>query len=203
MLETTVDINATFTGRGTTLMNTATGTYGTFDLKGGKGVLRALGQSKVGQAANVVSGLGALAGALTGKQEISAGADLVGIFAEIPFDRFLMHAERGTDLNLKVTNLEFVGPEVRITGSGVVQNQPNVPVSQQPMQLTLQLAAKGNIAQVLKQRNLISAQPDEQGYFVMQKSFTIGGTPSKADSTSLWSILLGAGTDLLRGFLGK
>jgi len=58
------------------------------------------------------------------------------------------------------------------------------------MQIQLQFGAKGGLEHLLGRANALGEQADPEGYRLMQRAFTIGGTPSNPDSSSLWSILL-------------
>ena len=101
-----------------------------------------------------------------------------------------MQVERGADLGLKLTNIEFLSPLMRTTGSGSLGNKPGVAMQDQPMQILLQFGAKGGLEHLLARANALGEQADPQGYRLMQKTFTVGGSPSKPDSSSLWTFLL-------------
>ncbi len=191
-LETNVTVDAKINGKGTTAANLAQNAYGTFDVAGSKGVLRVLGQ-KAGTAVT----LGSLALGLAGGKSdtASAIAELAAKFAELPFDKFTMHVDRGADLNLNVSHLEFLSSDARISGSGGIKNVPGVPIQKQPMQFTLQLGAKDDIAVLLNRLHALNGKQDEQGYYMMSRSFTVGGTPSSGASTDLWKILAQIGAD--------
>jgi hypothetical protein len=64
LLESTVKVAAKVTGRGATVPDTLTRTFGQFEVTGGPGILRALGQKS--QSVGTASALLGLAGALTG-----------------------------------------------------------------------------------------------------------------------------------------
>jgi len=62
-------------------------------------------------------------GAATGSDTTAALAELLSEMNEMKFDRFTMHVERGSDLNLKLTSLEFVSPDKHLTGSGQIEHR--------------------------------------------------------------------------------
>jgi len=82
----------------------------------------------------------------------------------MPFDRFTMHVDRGRDLNLNLTTLEFISPVTRLTGSGTIQHQKDVRIANQPLHLELQLAGKGHMAVLLGKLNLLGGKQDDEGY---------------------------------------
>jgi hypothetical protein len=49
------------------------------------------------------------------------------------------------------------------------------------------------LAYLLQRVGMLGANKDDKGYQLMTRTFTVGGTPAKPDSGSLWSLLLQAG----------
>ncbi len=187
-IETSVTVVADLKGNGANISELAKNVYGRFDVTGSDGVLRALGRK--GQVASGLSAALGIAGALTGSATTSAVGELTATFAELKFDSFKMQVERGADLALKLTSIEFKSPLMRTTGSGTLANRPDVAMQDQPMQIQLQFGAKGGLEHLLGRANALGEQADPEGYRLMQRNFTVGGTPSNPDSSSLWSILL-------------
>ncbi len=206
-LETNVTVDSKIGGQCTNLRNLMMNAYGNFDVTGSKGVLRALA-NKTGRTVGGVSSIAGLAGAFLNNQNtaaaVSAGADLAGKLAELPFDGFSMHVNRGADLAFKIGSIEFISPDTRLSGSGEIANQPGVAIANQPMKITLTLAGKDNMAFLLDKAGLLSGNKDDKGYYTMSTNFTVGGTPAKADSNELWRIIAEAGLKAAAGkFLGK
>jgi hypothetical protein len=205
-LETKVTVDAKLNGKGSTLGNLAQNTYGTFDVNGSKGVLRALG-NKTGTAINRGSTALGIIGAVTGHDTATAVAELTQKLAELPFDQVTMHVERGADLNLKVSRIEFLSPDTRVVGTGEIRNQPGVAIQNQPMQFNVQLSGKEGMAFLLNRLKVLNGRQDEQGYYVMEKTFTIGGTPANADASDLYKYLaslgIRMGSEGLLKILGK
>lgn len=195
-IESKVTITSQLSGTGATLPDLIQGTYGKFDLTGGQGTLRALGRK--GQAVGAVSSIIGIVGALRGSDTTLALSELTAALNELKFDSFKMHVERGADLNLKVSALEFMSPLMRTTGSGGITKQGNEPVQNQPMRFDLQLGAKDQLALLLNKAGLLSDKQDEKGYSLMSYTFSIGGTPAKPDSSQLWKII---GEAAARSFL--
>lgn len=191
-LESLVSIDAKIESRAPTIPDLLQRATGSFDVKGSKGVLRALAR-KEGAVSNAVNVGSALLGALNGAiAQKSAGAaalvDLTRKLAALPFDSFTMQAERGADLNINVTRLEFLSSDTRLTGTGTITNQPGVPIQNQPMHLQLQLAGKDDMAVLLDRVHLLGTQQDDRGYQLMSTAFNVTGTPAKPDSSDYWRI---------------
>jgi hypothetical protein len=186
-MESRLVVAANLNGNGATPTDLAKGIYGRFELTGSGGVLRALGRR--GQTVGTVSTIVGLIGAARGSNTTTAIADLTSAFNELRFDRFAMQLERGPDLNIKVTSLEFISPFMRVLGAGGITATEGATVPSQPMRINLQFGAKDNFAALLSRAGALSGKQDEQGYYLMSRSFTVGGTASNPDASSLWTML--------------
>lgn len=193
--ESKVTVNAKLNGTGRNTDDLMQNVYGTFDLEGSKGVTRMLARKGgAGQAVNLASTALSILGAARGSDTTSALGTLASTMNEMQFDKFTMKVERGADLNIKVSTLEFISPIMRLTGSGGLTKTgaPNETIQNQPMAFTFQLAAKDQFAVVLNKTGVLGANKDEKGYYQMTQTFSIGGTPAKPDSSQLWQVLGGA-----------
>lgn len=191
-METKVTVAAILNGNGATTTDLAKNVYGVFDVNGTAGVLRALSRKgTTGQVVNLASSALAILGAARGSDTTSAIAGLASTFNEMPFDKFTMRVERGADLNLKVSTLEFISPLMRTTATGGITNTgpADTPIQNQPMQLQFQLGAKDQLALLLNKAGALGEKQDEKGYYLMTQTFKVGGTAAKPDSSSLWKIL--------------
>ena len=150
-------------------------------------------------------------------------SELTAALAEMRFDNFTMRVERGADLNLKLSTLEFISPIMHLTGTGEVKNsntpaptsgrvlasvgapsgKAETPIQNQPMTIQLQLGAKDQFAHLLNRAGVLSQNVDPKGYNLMSQSFTIGGTPANPDSSQLWQFLGAAAARAAAGALLK
>lgn len=200
MLETTVKVAAKLAGNGTDVGNLIERTYGSFEVTGSKGVLRALGRK--GETVSTATALIGLAGALAGGgQRVAAAAGGVSQLGreleEMKFDGLTVKVERDAALNLNVNTIEFLSPTTRLTGKGRVTHVAGKSFEQWPLQFEFRLAGKGYLQQLLNEARVLSGQQDDKGYAVMGDAFTVGGTASGV-TTNLWQIIARAG---LGGFL--
>ncbi len=197
-LEGIVNVDGTFQGHGATLTELAKNAYGRFNVVGQQGVLRMLARnddSALGGLGGIAQGaavLGGLLGQSKNRPEVAVISQLVGKLAELPYDRFSMQVERGADLGLKMSNIEFLSPDTIITGVGGIVAQEGIPAAQQPMQFTLQLAARGPMAEALDQLKLLKGEADPHGFRAMSRTFQLKGSASKPDSKDLWRSILEA-----------
>lgn len=197
-LEATVGLGANVNGQGGTLPELLQNAYGTVDVNGTAGVLRMLG--KRGETIGKVSALVGLVGALQGSDRTMAATELASAFNELKFDRFKMKVERGADLNLKFSNIEFVSPIMRLSGTGSLTAKEGVALENQPMTIVLTLGGKGTLAQLLGKAGLLSGETDDQGYALISQKFTVGGTPANADPNAFWRMVAEAGLRAAAGF---
>lgn len=197
-LETKATLVARLNGTGATLGDLALGTHGKFDLTGTKGVMRALARKgQAGAAVNIASFGLAVLGAARGSDTTMAIAELTRALNEVAFDSVKLQVERGADLAFKLTSLELVSPILRMTGTGSLAAKDPAEIQNAPMNITLQLGAKDELAHLLNRVGMLGGNTDERGYYLMARNFAIGGTPSKPDNSALWKILLEAGLGAL------
>jgi hypothetical protein len=188
MMETNVSVDADVKGAGVNVEDLAQNAYGTFDVKGTKGVLRALAQ-KTGTAVGLGAKALGLFGAIKGSDSTVAVSELVSQLKELSFDSFSMHVERTADMNLKLTSLEFLSPSTRLTGTGTIEHRKGTAFDQLPLHVEAQLAGREHMEVLLRRVSMLNGTVDEKGYQVMSSPFVIGGTVGKPDSGELWKVL--------------
>jgi len=200
VVETTVTVTSKFNGTAANLAEFADRLTGQFEFKGTKGILRAL--NKKAETTSTVTGLLGLAAGLAGQQKIAQGlagaSELASVLKDIPFDGITVQVERGTDAAIVVKSVEFLSPNMHLTGSGRIDHKPGVQFGLAPLNLELQFAAKGEIANGLKNARQLSGKTDAKGYALMTTPFTMGGTVSKPDSSAFWrNLTLNTGAGFL------
>ena len=201
LLESTVKVAAKITGRGATVPDTLRRTFGQFEVTGGPGILRALGQKS--QSVGTASALLGLAGALTGSGNTMALGQLGRELEEMKFDSFSLKVERDAALSFRTTAIEFLSPTKRLTGRGTMTYREGVPFDEWPFELEFRLAGKDYMARLLNEARALSGQEDERGYYPMAVPFTVNGTVSRVN-TSLWKVLAGTAARAgLEGLLGR
>jgi hypothetical protein len=189
-LETKATLTARLNGSGGNVLDLGKNAFGKFELTGSQGVMRYLARKgQAGAAVNIASFGLAVLGAARGSDTTVAIAELARALNEVNFDSVKVQIERAADLSFKLTSLEFISPVLRLTGSGSVASKQLEDVQNAPMDITLELGAKGELGYLLQRVNMLSANKDPKGYQLMSRNFTIGGTPAKPDSSSLWKIL--------------
>jgi|GEM_PF-5355425 len=190
-METTFTIATKFNGTAANLPEFADRIQGQFDFKGSKGILRAL--NKKAETTSLATGLLGLAAGLAGQQKLAAGlnsaAELAQLLKDMQFDGITVQVERGADAAIVVKSLEVLSPMMRLTGTGRIDSKPGIPFAISPLALTLQLAAKGQLANGLNQARQLDGKTDAKGYYLMATPFALAGTVEKPDSSDFWKNL--------------
>lgn len=195
---------------------------GDFSLTSKGGVFRALSadiSSKVAtttKAASTLATLGNLAGALTGRKDISdaaskaeAVASLSRIISAIEYDQLNVVLTRDAALNLTLKDFTLIAPELRLAGTGRIDAKAGLELGAQPLVMEFKLGARGTTGKLLKSLAALETdKPDDLGYFRSNLPLRLTGSLGKPDTSELQSALVklayeksGAG-DLLNRFLG-
>ena len=195
---------------------------GDFSLTSKSGVFRALSadiSSKVAtttKTASTLATLGNLAGALTGRKDISdaaskaeAVASLAKMISAIEYDQLNVVFTRDAALNMTLKDFTLIAPELRLAGTGRIDAKAGLELAAQPLVMEFKLGARGTTGKLLKSLAALETEkPDDLGYFRSNLPLRVTGSLGKPDTSELQSALVklayeksGAG-DLLNRFLG-
>jgi hypothetical protein len=202
------DINSRLAGRGATLPDLLQRSTGTFDLlsKGGKfRLLRSditeFLQGKSGLGSLFMGSLGSLLSSKNSDKDgegkggarldeyASMAVELADYFAEIPFDQFSVVLVRDAKLNIQLQDLALISPMVRLTGTGGVTHTPHKAFSEQPMEIQLQLATRGRMAEIFGKAGLLKEAKDNLGYQPLNRLIQVRGTLGRPDSSEFRELL--------------
>jgi hypothetical protein len=178
------------------------------------GIFRALRADladKVQKSQSTVAVIGGLLGAVTGKEKLSDYAnrtqnvtDIAQALAEIPFDQLHLTVTRDAQLNLRLQDFSLISPEVRLGGTGEIRAVDGVDLAKQPLDLRLQLGARGHLADQMNRVSLLDGKKDDLGYVGFVTPVHVGGTLSSPDTNELKAALVKAAAgSLLNSLLGK
>ena len=113
---------------------------------------------------------------------------LTAYLREVPYDEVKIEAVRGQDLNINLTNFTVLGPEIHVSGAGMVQYMDNLPVVDQPLRIDALLAAKGQAAYLLNNLGQLTDRKDAFDFY-RGPTFSIRGTPANPDYSELFRLL--------------
>ncbi|MEM8549946.1 MAG: hypothetical protein AAGF10_04085 [Verrucomicrobiota bacterium] len=200
------NVTGTATGKGPTMAELMNRIMGQFSLEGRNGSLRMLaaaGQEDTAMAGSLIlGGLSAFTGGDT--QKISSSLNnLINTLREIPYERFAIQANREQNLDINLSELALVGPQIRLQGQGKVTHVEGTPLPQQPLRAEVNLMAKDNTAKMLTDLKLLQGtEPDEQGFY-QAFSFPVTGTLSKPNYDNLNQLIADAGKQIIQQEIGK
>ena len=171
-------------GQGRNGLDLALGSLGDIALSGRQGVFRGLaGRGKTAsKAAKVV-------GALTFSRQLRAIGRLLDDLDELPFSRMSVSLLRDSPRQLRLEDISLIAPRLRLAGRGSVTAQPGLALALSPMEASLDLAARGDMAILFDGMGLLEEGADGQGFRAMNRSLTIGGSLAEPDTSALWDAL--------------
>ena len=182
------------TGSGSTLDEAVDSSVGDFKITGTNGVLTAFELDNRSQL-----GLGVMG--LLGKQfdrpGISAIAETVPYFKDIRFDSFVLELKRGADQKVMIPQLKFIGESLLIDGYGMIAASNIQDIMDQPLQLGLELGAKGKLVHYLETLQLLKPVVAEDGFRRWNKAANIKGTLGDPDTSEIMDILSSAAKSAL------
>ncbi|MEO0508517.1 MAG: hypothetical protein AAF065_01500 [Verrucomicrobiota bacterium] len=180
------DGSGAFAGRGATLQEALEEFEGELTITGREGVLTAFeldGRSQLG-----LLGAGLL-GQHLNRPGITALAEAVPYFKNMPFSDFDLRMSRGADKRITVPEMTLVGDSLLINGSGFIAATNLSEIMEQPLALTLDLGAKGILIEYLETLQLLGSDIDEDGFRRWNQAIEISGTLDKPDTSALMKIL--------------
>jgi hypothetical protein len=180
---------------GVRLRGLGSGLTGQWAVLGGPGEFRGFREQT--RSASSVAGL---LGAFLKSDRLQALAGLAQELGVIRYEQIRMDVERDAAGRLTVGRLQLQGPGIKLAGEGWVGASPWDGYGQAPMSLTFRMGAKGTLADLLGEVGLAElGRIDAEGYRLMNRSFTVGGSPMAPDVSDLWGILREAATGALFG----
>ncbi len=170
------------------------GTFHLLDLVPNKGLSAGLKTvSTVAGVANALIGLLGKKDPTNGKAAIAS--DILGLLTnldEFKYTKFSFIAQRGADLNVKLSEFDVQSALVELAGTGQVTYTRGVAIPDQPLAATLSLNAKGGVAQGLNAIHLLKGTLPSG--FSQGPQFQVGGSMQHPDYKFLYNLFVqGAG----------
>ena len=130
--------------------------------------------------------------------------DIAQSLAEIPYDQLSLAVTRDPQLNLRLQDFSLISPQVRLGGTGEIRAVAGTDLAKQPLDLRLQLGARGHLADQMNRASLLDGKKDDLGYVGFTVPVHVGGTLSNPDTGELKTALVKAAAgSLLNSILGK
>ncbi len=169
-LEGTYELTAKVNGQGADPAAAASTAAADIKLSGRAGALRAfnLDANPYTKTASKLASLAGFAGAFTGNTQLAErGAQVTALNAvarqlsNLPYEELTVAARRGTSGVIELGEVKLTSPEIKLAGSGTIQALPGRTLVQQPLALSFELGARGDMARNLAVLRLVS--PPEEG----------------------------------------
>lgn len=139
------------------------------------------------------SNLGLIGAGLLGSQlnrpGLTALAQAVPYFENMPFTDFTLRLNRNSDKRINIPELRFVGRNLLIDGTGNIAASSLKEAMNQPLDLTLQLGAKGKLVDYLETLSLLGPNTAEDGFRRWNNAIKIKGSLGDPDTSALQRIL--------------
>lgn len=201
-LEGTYALTATLAGEGAEPGAAASAAAADFTLTGKSGVLRVLNldtnrYAKIG-GSKELGALAGLIGAAAGDssagriaQQAAAANGFARKLGNLPYDEIVFDVKRGADGAITVEQVSLRSPEISLVGTGSVGALPGRAFLDQPLALTLDLGASGEIARQLAALNLLKNADESAGYLPLVEPVKLDGTLRQVGTTQLNRLVLG------------
>lgn len=199
-VEGTFTVNGQLGGKGETLARTIERTRGQFSLTSRQGVFRGLQRtsSKVSLTSKAVELGASVLGSLLGSQKGTKAAEKVAgtayfvdqlaqSLAELKYDQLNVRLVRDDALNMQLEDFSLVSPELRLLGQGTVTYQADKPLLEQPLNLTLTLAGREKLEQLLGKIRLLDGTRDDLGYAKVTQPVVVTGTLARPDPSAFFT----------------
>ena len=204
-VEGTFTVNGHLAGTGETLDRTLARTRGQFELTSRQGIFRGLQRTsnRVSMTSKAVELGASMLGSILGSQKATKAAEKVagtayfidqlaqGV-AELNYDQLNVRLVRDETLNMRLEDFSLVSPEIRLLGKGEVTYVPDKPLLEQPLSLSLTLAGRGKIEQILGKLRLTDGSRDELGYARTSQPVTVGGSLARPDPSAFFTKIAAA-----------
>ncbi|MEN8830183.1 MAG: hypothetical protein ACN4GF_08115 [Lentimonas sp.] len=178
-----------FTGAGPSLEEAGENSVGDLTITGREGVVTAF---ELDNRSQLGLGIVGILGQQFDRPGVAALAETVPYFKDIRFDNFTLKMTRGADRKVMVPQLRFEGRSLLIDGSGFIAASSFKEILNQPLQLGLELGAKGRLTNYLETLQLLQLAVSEDGFRRWTKSVNITGTLGEPNAEEILSLLKSA-----------
>jgi hypothetical protein len=193
-------VNGKFAGSGETPARAVERVHGEVQLTSRQGVFRGLQRTtnKLSMTTKAVELGATVLGSIFGSEKATKTAEKVAgqayfvdqlaqALGEFNYDLLSVRLTRDDLLNMSLQDISLVSPEIRLNGRGSVSYVVGRPLLEQPLNLSLQIAARGKVEQLLGRLRLLDSTKDELGYMRAREPIILGGTLAKPDPSAFFT----------------
>lgn len=179
-----INVNAAIASQGNSLFDLIDRAEGSFTVEGAQGIMRLTVPKQDMVATAVVFG-----GTVLLSPELRALGRLLRQFSEMPLEQLRISGQRAADGTVSLDEFRFDSPQARLLGHGRIPTVAGEPLMNRPLELSLELAAKDEIAVILGGMSLLEKKPRDDGYRPLKEKFVIGGKAGDPDTKPLYDLL--------------
>lgn len=183
-VEAKIDVQSKFRGRGNALPQLIGRAEVDFSAESRHGVVR-LSVPKQDFAASAAL----VGGTLLLSPELRALGRLMQKLAEMPVDQLRITGTRYEGGTVELSEFRLDSPQARLLAQGSIPAVDNEPLMNCPLFLTVDLAAKDDMAVLLGGMSLIEKKPREDGYRALKEKFEMRGKAGEPDARPLYDLL--------------
>ncbi|HYD84479.1 MAG TPA: hypothetical protein VEA63_10510, partial [Opitutus sp.] len=121
--------------------------------------------------------------------ELRALGRLLKKFSEMPVDQIRIAGQRTAAGEVELSELRIDSPQARLLARGRIPAVDGEPLMNRPLELSVDLAAKEEMAVILGGMSLIESKPREDGYRPLKQKFILGGKAGAPDTRPLYDLL--------------
>ena len=184
LVDARVDVSSTVRSRGNAIFELIDRAEGDFTIEGREGIVRLKVPQQEKAATAAVFG-----GAILLSPELRALGRLLKKFAEMPVDQIKISGERTAGGDVALNELRIESPQARLVATGRIPAVEGQPLMNRPLELSIDLAAKDEMAVILGGMSLIEKKPREDGYRPLKEKFVIRGKAGEPDTRPLYDLL--------------
>ncbi|MEO7699923.1 MAG: hypothetical protein ABIZ04_11910 [Opitutus sp.] len=184
-----IDLTSKLHSEGNSLVKLIEQAAGDFTIESRNGVIRLAVPKQDVAATAVVFG-----GAVLLSPEIRALGRLLKKFAEMPVDHLRISGSGTAAGEMTLSQFQFDSPQVRMFATGSVHAADGEPLMNRPLSLSIDLAAKDEMAVILGGMSLIDTKPRADGFHPLKEQFKLGGKVGRPDTQPLYDLLARAVT---------
>ncbi len=183
-LDARINVHSTLASRGNAMFELIDRAEGAFTVEGRQGVMRLTVPKQDMMATAVVFG-----GTVLLSPELRALGRLLRQFSEMPLDQLRISGQRTADGTVSLDEFRFDSPQARLLGYGRIPAVEDEPLMNRPLELSVELAAKDEVATILGGMSLLEKKPRADGYRPLKEKFILGGKAGQPDTRPLYDLL--------------
>lgn len=125
-------------------------------------------------------------------QPMEAVLNLTYEFPLVRYDYLAATAVSEPEGDLRLTDIELVAANVKLSGGGRISRDAGLPFSARPLTLDLQLSARERMGSLLATAGLLSPTKDDRGFAPLNQSLRFGGSLEAVDNSEWHDLLVKA-----------